>query len=68
MSETNCKHQWQKYLPLAKGYYSKRDDGQTNDVFWYEGAVDTCLNMGCETFLFKPFGSGLVSVECELKQ
>lgn len=61
------KHKWELYLPSAEGYFSKRNDNQTNDVDWYLGSVHECTNKPCDTFLFKPHEKGLFYKECEME-
>lgn len=59
-------HDWVPHLPKADGFFSKRDDGQTNDVQWFTGRVLSCVHQPCGTFLFVPDLAGAQPVECEL--
>lgn len=61
-------HGWIPYLDRADGFFSKRDDGQTNDVEWFTGRVLSCAHQPCGTFLFIPDGAGFRAVECELAE
>lgn len=45
--------------------WSKRDDGKTNDEFVCRGDVDVCGH--CEKMMFRPYMSGLQSVEVTLE-
>jgi len=61
-------HQWVPFREWAEGFFSKRDDGQTNDVTWFTGRVFSCAYQPCEIFLFVPNGAGLQAVECEMAE
>lgn len=48
----------------AIAYYSKRDDGQTDDAQFFAGTVKKCRY--CDRLIFHPKGDGLAPVEVDL--
>lgn len=57
-------HRWEVFKKNELAFYSKRDDGQTSDLFWAIGTIQKCLD--CPKMRIIPNRKELATVEVEL--
>lgn len=53
-------HTWRERVRNAFAFYSKRSDGQINDLIWTKGDIDGC--MFCEELRIRPHKKDLSPV------